>query len=117
VPRESGAGTDTVLEEARDVNMNPPGLTPYARLIEEDATRRFGAYDDASLRDSFAHEEQLVLQTLATGVSVTERVVHQLYATVERQASVTPRLRVRWSHWKTDGDAMDREWSASRSIS
>jgi hypothetical protein len=95
--------------------MNLPGLAPYARLIEEDANRRFGAYDEP-LRDTFASEERLALQTLSTGVSIGERIMHRLYATQERHGPVSARRRVRWSHWKTAPDTPRQEWKATPSI-
>src|SRR4051794_32146392 len=97
-PGESGNETDTVP----DVNMD----LPYVRLIEELRGGRSGAQVDAPLREALAYDGLRDARKRITRVSVAGRIAHPLHVALERPASATPRLRVRWSHWKTDRPAL-----------
>jgi hypothetical protein len=98
------------------MNVNLPELSAYAWLIEENAVRRFGTGVDAPMGDTFAREGLRVVQALSIGAGVAGRVVQQLPPALERKRSATPRLRVRWSHWKTDRAAVRGTWTARRTI-
>lgn len=88
------------------MNVNLPELSAYAWLIEKNAVRRFGTDEDAPMGKTFAQEGQRGVQALSTGFGVAGRVVQQFPPALEREGSATPRLRVRWSHWKTERCAL-----------
>jgi hypothetical protein len=98
------------------MNVNLPGLSAYVWQIDDNAVRRFGTDEDALMGDTFAHEGLRVVQALSTGVRVAGRKVQQLSPAFESAGSATPRLRVRWTHWKTDRAAVRGTWTAMRTI-